>query len=184
MSEADAALKGPPSVTTQLTDAQTLKKNPEPLPAKAGEQRVFPPLLASRFGIAEFKNTRKWVCLPEGTSFERCLEPDYWANIANSLTICDVVEIHTDTRSFYGEVYVRDKGRNWAKVSPIEFKQFDAKLDESPADPAYEVAFKGPVLKWCVIRKDSGDVIRDKIETKDGALGALSQYVRGLGDRK
>ena len=42
--------------------------------------------------------------LPAGTPFEAALEPGFWSNVCSRLRISDVVEIHSDTRGFYGEV--------------------------------------------------------------------------------
>lgn len=182
MSEAAAAeqAKGPPPLDPKLTPAQTLQKNPEPLARNPNVPRSIPPLLMSRFAIAEFRNMRKWICVPENVPIERVIETDFWSQIANSLAVCDVIEVHTDDRAYYAEVYVRDKGRNWAKVEVLRHIKFDSAVDDTPIDPGYEVKFKGPVNKWCVIRKSDGEIIKDKAETKEAASAALAQFVRGL----
>lgn len=125
---------------------------------------------------------RDWVCTAEeGTTVDDILDPGYWAHIASQLTIYDHIEVRIDSGEFVLELLVKDCKRNWAQVVLLHHHDLagDTKTATAPSDE-FEPVFKGPLRKWCVIRKSDSAALQEKLENKAQALEWISSYERTI----
>jgi hypothetical protein len=121
---------------------------------------------------------RDWVCTAEeGTTVDDILDPGYWSHIAGQLTIYDRIEVRIDSGEYLLELLVKDKGRNWAQVALLHHHDLVGKVKtgEATADE-FEAVFKGPLRKWCVLRKSDSKVLEEKLADKGAALGWIASY--------
>jgi hypothetical protein len=115
--------------------------------------------------------------LTSGTPFASVLSPEFWSNHAPQLRVGDSIEVHSDDRSFFGRLYVRDVNKTRADVSKLEFVEFGA-LAQSNDASLYRVKYAGPHTKWAVERIADGKLVREGFETQDAAELALKGMER------
>ncbi len=134
-------------------------------------------LTPSRLQFAEQART-EWFVVPEhGTPFEALFDPAYWAHVAAQLKPCAEITVHAEDGSYYGRLLVRDAGRLYATVAKLEYIELQ-KIDVqegSPMPPGYDVKFRGPIQKWCVLR--GKDVLKDG-QSKEAAQLWLREHLK------
>lgn len=149
---------------------------------------------------------------PHNTPFEKLLDPNYWAHIATKLKQWDRIEVQPDGFTFFAELLVVDSDRTWAKVRVLRYVDLSAKgqadlfsaqpaavieaaaketevkseadEDTTPAsieDSPFLVEFKGS-KKWCVIRKEDGEILKEGYVEKSGANKYARNLIRRLKD--
>jgi hypothetical protein len=160
----------------------------DPKAAPANPLALLPakPLPANRLKLICASSSdignRHAAVLPGGTKFASALDPAFWSNVASQLRIGDVVEIHTDERTFFGTVYVRDVTRTRAQVARLEFHEFGAPLQSNDASP-YRIKHQGPHLKWVIERIADGKIVRDGFETTEEAQTAAKALERTISSK-
>jgi hypothetical protein len=111
-------------------------------------------LASNRLHFAE--NRRNVFCVtPEhGTPYDAILKDDYWAHVSAKMKPGDRIEVLAEDGSYFAELLVQDAGRLYAKVASLRHVKLDAvEVKEGGlVMEGYEVAWKGPQLKWCVLR--------------------------------
>jgi hypothetical protein len=120
--------------------------------------------------------------LPSGTSFASVLNPEFWSNHAPQLRVGDLVDLHSDSRSWYGRVYVRDVTKTRASVSQIEFVEF-GELAQATDASLYRVKYAGPHVKWGIELVADGKLVREGFETQEAAEVALKGLERSLSNK-
>jgi hypothetical protein len=127
---------------------------------------------------ATVRNT--WNVVPEdGTPFEDVLNPEYWENVAERIRPGDHIEVVAENGEYYAELYVTDTTRKWAKVAVLtKIDLTTAKSAQAPASPTakYEVGYKGPILKWCVVRISDKSRLHEGSASKEDAQRWLADY--------
>lgn len=133
-------------------------------------------------GLAEHLR-HDWVCIAsEGTKIEDVLKPMYWSHVAVKFETFDRIEVREETGAWLLEAVVTRAERNWASVVMLNHYPLDtaeADIDET-VGAQHQVKWCGPVNKWCILRKGTGQTIEMKIESKRDALGRLAQYEQTL----
>ncbi len=121
---------------------------------------------------------RDWVCTAEeGTTIDDILDPGYWAHIAGKLTIYDRIEVRIDSGEYLLELLVKQTGKNWAQMALLHHHDLVGKVITGAATAEeFEPVFKGPLRKWCVMRKSDGALLEEKLEGKAQALAWISSY--------
>lgn len=100
-------------------------------------------------------------------------QPEYWTHIARRLTPGDLIEVFAENGSFYGELLVRVCDKNWAKVAVLSWHDFES---QAVASTKFDVVWKGPVNKHCVVRVSDGEIIEKGFQTKaEGAAWIETQ---------
>lgn len=112
-----------------------------------------------RMKSAEYERTTYVVNAAEGTSVGDVLEPGYWAHVAPMLRPYDRIEVRVDTGEWLLELLVLGCDRNWAQVFVLHKYDIEAVADEMPSAKKHKVEFKGPQLKYCVIRLADNEII-------------------------
>lgn len=138
-------------------------------------------LQPARFKQADYVRNVFRIVPEHGTPFDATLDPAYWAHVAASLKPLDEIVVHAEDGSYYGRLLVRDAGRLYAKVAPLEYHDLDpVEVTQGGPPPAagYEVKWRGPQLKWCVLR--GKDVLREGME-KGPALAWLNEHLKTVG---
>lgn len=119
------------------------------------------------------------VTAEEGTPFEAVLDPQFFAHIAPKLRMYDEIRVTTDEGAYYARLLVLATGQTWAKVAKLEYIDLAGKSDAT-ADPMspYFVKFRGPVLKWSMLRRADDAVIKEGMENRGEAERYMADYVR------
>lgn len=137
------------------------------------------PLSPSCLYQAEYERTPWRVKVPEGISPEVLMQPNYWAHVAGRFRPMALIEAYAENGSWYAEFIVVDCASTWAKLAlkfPVVQLHQEVATDDVP--DGYDIAWKGPMLKWCVIRKTDNQRIYEKAADKAAALVQLSAHMK------
>lgn len=158
---------------TEVADKTSKIAKAPAAPTKARAVVVDP----QRMQVAEYVR-REWVVTAEeGTSIDDIVHPGYWAHMARQLAMYDRVEVRIDTGEFLLELLVKAVGPNWAQVAVLHHHDLTgAATEEADAHSELEVKFKGPIRKWCVLRKSDSEILHEKEESKLAASTWAEQY--------
>ncbi|MHB0965502.1 MAG: hypothetical protein ACYC36_03520 [Bellilinea sp.] len=141
-------------------------------------------LSPTRIAGAEYSRHDWVVTVEQGTTKKEILNPMFWSHISPQLSPYDRIELRIDDGIFFAELLVTACERTWAKVHVLHWHNMTtADVAESQADeviPApgkgYEVAWKGPHKKFCVIRKADQEIVHEG-DSKEGANAWLKDYI-------
>lgn len=147
-------------------------KKPEKRALMLGEQRME---------LAEYLR-QDWVATAEaGTLIDDVIDPGYWSHMASKMKLYDRIEVRMDTGDWLLELLVLDVGRNWARVVILHQHDLQPADGESFVPDRFTPKFRGPVLKWSVIRAADSHVLIDKLETKQAAVEWIDRYEKNIG---
>ena len=135
----------------------------------------------ARFKPTDYEVADYSITVEMGTKLEDVLQPEFFANVAPRLTPYCKVRVRTDDGAWYAELLVLSVGRVWAKTTPlhcVDLTAGDVDLTDADRSDKYRVQYRGPHLKWCAVNKESGDVLRDSMESKREATAWLSDYAK------
>jgi len=139
-------------------------------------------LAQGRFKNVEFVR-KTWHATPaEGHTFEDVLNPEYWSHMANKVKVGDHIEVLPEDQTYWALLMVTDVGRVAARVMVLHQVQFKENLpvpgESVPAE--FEVAWKGPQMKWAVIRLSDRSVVLRDFPSREEASKALVEYQKVL----
>ena len=134
----------------------------------------------ARFALSEHTNQDWTVTVETGTSLEDILNVAFFSNVANRLRPYDRIRVRIDTGEFYAELLVLGCGKTWAKTVPIFSMDLAAKADEKmqESNDEYRVQWRGPHLKFCIIRNSDNEPVKERLETKADAEAWLVNYAK------
>lgn len=133
----------------------------------------------ARFSLDEQKNQTWCLTVEEGTKLEDVLKQSFLSNVSSQLRPYDKIRVRVDSGEWYAELMVVSCGRLWAKTIPIftiDLAEKDAD-DTDDADSEYFVKWRGPHLKWCVVRKSDKAPVKEGMESKSEAANWLASYL-------
>lgn len=137
----------------------------------------------TRFNEECHKNTNWSLTVEAGTTLEDVLEPSYLSNVTQKLTIYDRLHVSVDTGEWYAELLVVACGRVWAKLVVLNKVELVNKDDDQLDGEAFEkfiVQYRGPHLKFCVVRKEDKEPIKENLSTKVEANAWLQSHLLTL----
>lgn len=127
--------------------------------------------------IQLFEETNRrncWIVTADnGVSPTDLLQPSFWDRVSSRLRPGDRIRVDAVDASWLAELLVRTASRTEAKVVMLNFHDLN-KLDKAAkelneADPI-EVVYKGPTLRYCVVRKSDNARLVEKLETREQAM--------------
>jgi hypothetical protein len=168
-----------PQVAPALTPAAPPPGAPARPQIKPLEQRRLKLVCSSASDIGN-----RWaVVIPADVSFEAVLAPAFWANVAPQLRVADIVDVHSDDRSLFATLYVREVGRARVSIAQVQHVRFgELETTNEPAS-LHRTRYAGPHNKWIVERISDRKIVRERCETKEDAETALKAIEASL-DRK
>jgi hypothetical protein len=144
----------------------------------------------------------EWVITCEqGTQPSDLTDPNYFCHIANRLNKNDMIRAFFDDGSYIIDLLVLETDKTnltplWVKTIitniidieksknlNLETKEKPSKKDLEFKDDFISVMFRGPVLKWSVIRNEDKVVLREKLETKEDAILTAQEIKKQINDR-
>ena len=137
----------------------------------------------TRFNEECQKNTSWVLTVESGTTLEDVLNPAFLANVAAKLSVYDRIRVSVDTGEWYAELLVVACGRVWSKLVPLLKVDLVNKDDDQLEGEAFEnfmVQYRGPHLRFCVVRKSDKEPIKNNLQTKAEANAWLEQHVLAL----
>jgi len=132
---------------------------------------------ASRFREAEFLR-HDWVVTAEfGTTIEEVRDEGYFAHVAARLSPYDEITVRVDDGIWMAKLVVLECGRNWARTAMLHFyKLTTTDIARTMSMPKVNIIWKGPHLKFCVIRASDNSIIAQELGTEDAARSWITSH--------
>lgn len=134
----------------------------------------------TRLQLAEHAVSAHYHVPEFGVSLTDVCQPAYWTHVSRTLRPGDKIEILSPTGDWWAMLIVRMTGKVEASVSVLQHVVLE-KPDEitTPASP-YEVKWRGPSVKFSVIRKEDGGVVKENFESKDAANQWVKNHMKAM----
>ena len=123
------------------------------MPEVAAVKKQSPVLMPDRVGLAEDKRHDWVVDLPMTVTIEQALEPSYWAHVASQMDPLDHIELRAEDGSYVAYLVVAFCERNYARVVLDRVVKIEESREAPLSSQKHKVDWKGPAMKWCVIRE-------------------------------
>lgn len=129
-----------------------------------------------RFQLKEQAIVEWFAVLEAGTDYNEVFDSAFWAHVAGpKIRLNDEITVTNDEMSFNAVLKVVACGPNWAKVEELyktEYAKFEAPIETA----GYEAQWKGPALKWCVIRLSDKKIVQQELGSKSDAQQAALDF--------
>lgn len=127
---------------------------------------------------AEYER-REWVAnVPNETILSDLEREDFWSAHCNKLRGYDRIEVRIEDMSWVAECIVIEADRTWAMVRILTVHELKDTEVTAPEMKAYEVKHKGPEKRWCVISRETGQIIRGKFTRFEEAMNFATAHER------
>lgn len=117
------------------------------------------------------------VTLEEGTELDDVLAEEFFANVAQRMRPYDKIMVRTDDGAWYAELLVLSVGKTWVRAVLLFKKALEVSRDSIEVE-GYEVLYKGPQKKFCVIRKVDNSMIHEGEDSRETAFTWLAEFMR------
>lgn len=156
----------------------------EAVKIKELEKEQAPSIFENRLQLTESIVHDYFVTVEEKVTREDINRVDFWAHVAKKFRPFTKLRVTTDDAKFYAELLVVTSGSNWAAVRELCYHDLQKTLDAVPdyenKSTEYEVAWKGPTHKFCIIRKSDSAMIKKELPSRDAANTTLTEYIRAI----
>ncbi len=127
-------------------------------------------LTTNRLQLAEHYCTAYAATLLANQTLDDALQPGFWAHVATKLRQHDTIRIIPEEGDFYALLIVMSAGRTFAKVKLLQHIPLDDDGAEDADLPSeLSVKWKGPHLKYAVIRNADHSILKDSFVVKTEA---------------
>ena len=120
---------------------------------------------------------RTWRAeVPSGTTLNAVMIPSYWAHYTKLIRPGDDIDVTCEDASWRALLWVMFVGTAEIKTELFYSKDFTT---AEPADTSdiYAIVWKGPVMKWAIVNKQGGAIIKDHLFPKSEAANYLRQHL-------
>ena len=123
----------------------------------------------TRLQLAEHVTTTHHHTPELGIAIEDVCKPSYWANVARQMRPGDKIELLSPMGDWWALLIVRNVGKVEAAVSVLFHKVLDSAPAITAPESPYEVRYRGPTVRFSVLRKDNQSVVKEHFQTKEEA---------------
>lgn len=138
-------------------------------------------LQPERMQLAEYQRNDWVVTAEQGTTTDDIINPIYFAHMAAMMKPYDHIEVRVDDGTWIADLLVLQIERNWARVKLMNYHELAVVDEVNTAPSSYEAVWKGPHLKWSVLRKSDKANIKPGFNDRVGAEAAMRDLERLVG---
>jgi hypothetical protein len=119
------------------------------------------------------------LVMTPGQAVEDALDSDFWAHVAKMLQPYDTVRLIAEDGSYVAEIMVTTAGGTYVKMTELWrwVRPDDTPQTDADAPQIAYPKFRGPVLRWCVMRTSDDDCLKEGFQDKPAAEQWLRDYV-------
>ena len=123
---------------------------------------------------------RKQVIIPADTPYETIISPEYWVRYAKDIRPLDVIECFCEDGTWEARLRVMSVERAAVHVAPVFHVKHDRsdEIEIETETMTHEVVYRGAQLKFCIVHKPTGRVVKDHLFPKDQAIYHLRDFER------
>lgn len=145
-------------------------------------KKSMPSIMPDRFGLSEEKR-RDWIAdIPDTVSIDEIMDPSYWAHIASQMQPMDHIEARREDGAWIAYLVVQFCEKNYATVVLDRRLNLTQEGDIPASSIKHYVKWKGPVLKWVVIRSHDSQILKDLMLSRDEAAAWMIDHEKTLGN--
>lgn len=137
---------------------------------------------ALHFGkLVEIGHARRELSanIPAGTPMEVILEPSYWKHYTRDIQPGDVIEAFCEDGLWEASLRVMFVSTAEVKLAIRWQVDYEA-IEEEVDSETHIVVWKGPAMKFAVVRKDTGEIIEKGLYPKSEAFNYLRRHLAQL----
>jgi hypothetical protein len=134
-----------------------------------------------RMRVAEYERTVYVADIAYGVSLDEILAPGFWAHVATKLPPYTQIEARSEDGSWIAYLIVTGSDRTWARVAVDRVVNLTTKEVSETQATQHEVKWKGPALKYAVIRLADEAVVLSGFRQREEAVRALQEHERITG---
>lgn len=139
-----------------------------PQPAKRDKPIMLDP---ARMQLAEFLRD-EWACTVErGVTLADVLDEAFFSSCAMRLKPYSHIEVRSDDDTWMADLVVISSGRNWARCYAKHFYRLVVDVPATLSNPKIAIRWRGPHLKFCVVRINDDSVLSEKHDREEQAWG-------------
>lgn len=145
------------------------------------KSKANPPRLHfGRLRLAEQVRTLHYADIPAGLKLEDVMKPAFWAHYTREMRPNDLIETVCEDGTWEALLRVMFISTAEVVLSKVYHVVHDkASADEMSTD-VHEIKWISPQVKYAVVRKDNGTVIKDHLYPKDQAIAYLQQHMKSI----
>lgn len=147
---------------------------------EATAKKSIPVLMPERIGLSEDKRHDWVVDLPMTVTLEEALEPSFWAHVSAQMEPLDHIEVRSEDGSWVAFLIVSFCERNYAKVVLDRQVKLDDNQEVPLATVKHKVEWKGPHLRFCVIRIADAALLQQGMRDKQAAYQWMTEHEKTL----
>ncbi len=144
---------------------------------KSNGKRSYPTLMPERLGLEEDKMHRYVVDVPVSVEIEDLKQSSFWAHVSEGFEVSDHIVVRREDMAWVVHGIVTDCGRNYARIHIYQIIQLETARDTPMTAILHEVVFKGPQLKFCVVRKSDAKMLQSGMK-KEQAFAWMIDHER------
>lgn len=152
----------------------------------SGTEKRGQKLSSSRLVQAEFARNVYVATLEAGTMRNVLAEETFWAHVGNKLKAWDRIEVRCEDFSWMAECIVRAAGINFAQVEVLWLKELGpiaaatAEAAQEAGKPVYDVQWKGPQNKFCVVRLSDKRIMKKDMPTMKAGQEWVASHLKAM----
>lgn len=144
------------------------------------ELKVVKPVhtvLDGDIGLAESRRQDWVITVPPNVSIDDVQDSDFWAHVASKFQSLDKLEVRWEDHSQIANLRVLWAQHGVAKVKLINVEELDSSVIDAGSleGSKYDIKWKGPVLKWSIIRKSDSHLIESSFTDKGVAMARIQE---------
>lgn len=143
-------------------------------------RKINPMLQPDRMGLVEYKRNDWVVDVEVDITLEDIKEPSFWALVADQMAPYDTIEVRAEDGKWIANLRVIFCEKTYAKVQIERVMEIKENMETPQISIKHKVAWKGPHLKFVVIRLSDSQIMQSKCKTRDEADVWLRNYERTM----
>lgn len=145
------------------------------------ETKKLEPLRRGDFGLAGHRYQQFDATVKSDLTLKDLENPELWVNVATKVNPGDEIRVRAEDDSFVALLHVTYSVGSQIRLklvygTELEAVDYDAMHESSSV---YELKMRGP-KKWCIIQKETGDIVKELIPTQLEAQKELADLERAL----
>lgn len=128
----------------------------------------------------EYTNYDHVVVVENNWTMDDVVKPIFWSSVWQKMRRFDKVAVTPDDGSWWAELLVTERGTGYVFVKPLRFHELTVASLPAVVIDGFEIREMGVFKKWCVVRTEDAQVIKEKCDSRAVAESWLQGYQEQL----
>lgn len=133
-----------------------------------------------RLNALEHRQPHWYADIPAGLSVEDVLKANFWKHCVRRLTPNDMVRCVCEDGTWIADLWVIAVENGEPNLRVYHYASYDEAPADTVVDHGYEVRWKGPALRFCVMNKATNMPVKENLYPKAAAFAFLNTHLAKL----